>query len=164
MEDATLKVGLLLEAADAHKAAADEVLERLRQHTAGLDGVVREEIRATLIEELQDLRRHSQMATGSLRTLARHANLRVVAWGVAVALLASAIPFTLAWWLLPSPAEIVALRATRDQLSADLVRLRQQGAAVDLRRCGPQHRLCARVDRAAPRFGESADFAVLKGY
>ena len=82
----------------------------------------------------------------------------------ALVVLASAIPLALAWWLLPSAAEIAALRASRDQLSADIARLRREGAAVDLKRCGPERRLCARVDRAAPRYGEAADYVVLKGY
>ena len=164
MEDSTVKVGLLLETAEVHQAAVAETLERLRQHAAGLDAVVREEIRATLVEELQDLQRYSQLAVESLRTLARHANLRIIALGAALAILASAIPFALAWWLLPSPAEIAALHASRDQLSADIARLRGEGATVDLKHCGPERRLCARMDRAAPRYGEAADYVVLKGY
>ena len=116
MEDSTVKVGLLLEAAESHQATADEALERLRQHAAGLDAVVREEIRATLVEELQDLQRHSQLAVESLRSLARHANLRAIVLGGALVLLASAVPFALAWWLLPSAAEVAALRASRDQM------------------------------------------------
>jgi hypothetical protein len=164
MEDSTVKLGLLLEAAESHQATAAEALERLRQHAAGLDAVVREEIRATLVEELQDLRRHSGLAVESLRALARHVNLRVFALGGALVLLASAVPFALAWWLLPSAAEMAALRVSRDQLSADLAHLRREGGAVDLKHCGPERRLCARVDRAAPRYGEAADYIVLKGY
>ena len=48
-----MKLGLLMEAAQAQQGLAAQALERLREHTAGLDAVVREEIRATLIEELQ---------------------------------------------------------------------------------------------------------------
>lgn len=164
MEDGTVKVGLLLETAEVHQAAAAEALERLRLHAAGLDAVVREEIRATLVEELQDLQCYCHLAVESLRTLARHANLRSIALGGALVILASAIPFALAWWLLPSAAEIAALRASRDQLTVDIARLRGEGAMVELKHCGPERRLCARVDRAAPRYGEAADYVVLKGY
>lgn len=164
MEDGTVKMGLLLEAAESHQATAGEALERLRQHTAGLDAVVREEIRATLVEELQDLQRHSQLAVESLRSLARHANLRALALSGALVILASAIPFALTWWLQPSPTEVAALRATRDELRADVARLRREGGAVDLQHCGPDRRLCARMDRAAPRYGAAADYVVLKGY
>ena len=164
MDDSTVKVGLLLEAAQSQQATVAEALERLRQHAAGLDAVVREEIRATLVEELQDLQRHSQLAVDGLRALARGANLRSLALSGALVLLASAIPFALALWLLPSAAEVAALRASRDQLSADVTRLRGEGGAVELQHCGPQRRLCARLDRTAPRYGEAADFVVLKGY
>ena len=49
-------------------------------------------------------------------------------------------------------------------MAAGIARLRREGAAVDLKRCGPERRLCARVDRTAPRYGEAADYLVLKGY
>ena len=39
-----------------------------------------------------------------------------------------------------------------------------EGGAVDLQHCGPQRRLCARMDRAAPRYGEAADYSSFKGY
>ena len=45
MEDETLKIGLLMEAAQAQQALAETVLERLKDHMSTLDGVVRDEIR-----------------------------------------------------------------------------------------------------------------------
>jgi hypothetical protein len=164
MDDSTVKVGLLLEAAEAQQASVGAAVEALRAQAAGLDGVVREEIRATLVEELKDLSEYSQLAAASLRALTRQANRRVAVLGVTVVLLASAIPLALSWWLLPRATEIASLRASREQLSADIARLRREGAAVDLKRCGQERRLCARVDRAAPRYGEAADYLVLKGY
>jgi hypothetical protein len=79
-------------------------------------------------------------------------------------MLASAIPLSICWWLLPQPPEIASLRATRDALSSNITYLRQQGGALQLKRCGPQQRLCARVDRTAPSYGVAADYLVLKGY
>ncbi len=55
MDDTTMKFGLLMESAQTHQKLADAHLEKLRAHTRDLDGVVREEIRRTLVEELQDL-------------------------------------------------------------------------------------------------------------
>ncbi len=163
MDDGTVKIGLLLEAAESHQASAAAALEALRAHAAGLDLVVREEIRATLVEELQGLQEHCTQAAGSLRALTRHANRRLAALGAVVVLLASTIPLTLAWWLLPGPAEIAALRASRVQLSADLERLRREGGAIDLKRCGAAQRLCARVDRAAPRYGDAGGLPGAQG-
>ncbi len=50
-----MKFGLLMESAQTHQKMAEAHLEKLRAHTQELDGVVREEIRRTLIEELQEL-------------------------------------------------------------------------------------------------------------
>ncbi len=164
MEDPTVRIGLLLEAAESHQASATQALQALLAHTAGLDHVVREEIRATMVEELQDLRAQSQQAAAGLRTLARRANCRLGLLAAALVLCASTGPLALSWWLLPRPAEVAALRATHERLVTDIARLRDEGAAADLRHCGEQRRLCVRVDREAPRYGAAADYLVLKGY
>lgn len=159
-----MKLGLLMETAEAHRAFAEAALERLREHTAGLDAIVREEIRATLTEELSALGEDGRRAAQSLRALKRAASLRLAAWSIAVTALSAAIPFAAAWWVLPSRAEIASLRATRDELAGNIGRLAQQGGRVELRQCGAARRLCVRVDRGAPPFGEASDYRVLKGY
>ncbi|MGH8217806.1 MAG: hypothetical protein ACREUT_04475, partial [Steroidobacteraceae bacterium] len=65
---------------------------------------------------------------------------------------------------LPTRAEITQLRSERDSLAAQVAQLSQRGARIDLRRCGADGRLCARVERAAPRYGAGGDYYVLKGY
>jgi hypothetical protein len=164
LEDFTMKLGLLMEAAQAQQAAIATTLERLREHTAGLDSVVREEIRATLVEELAALATDSRRAAQALRGLERVANLRVAAWGVAVTTLSAVVPMGIAWWVLPSHGQLAALVARRDELAGNIVRLTQQGGRLELRRCGPERRLCVRVDRRAPIYGEASDYLVVKGY
>ena len=83
-EDETLKLGLLMEAAQAQQTLAATALDRLREHTAGLDRVVREEIRATLLEEMQALDEESRRAAEALRRLQRTANLRLILWSTTV--------------------------------------------------------------------------------
>ena len=61
-----MKVGLLMEAAETQQALAAAALEQLREHAAGLDGIVREEIRSTLIEQLGALEEDSRRAGESL--------------------------------------------------------------------------------------------------
>ena len=39
-----------------------------------------------------------------------------------------------------------------------------EGGRIDLRHCGEANRLCVRVERKAPFYGENSDYAVLKGY
>src|SRR5579863_7856981 len=53
--DAAIQLGLLMESAQAHQKLAEGQLQRLRAHTQDLDGVVRDEIRRTLVEELRAL-------------------------------------------------------------------------------------------------------------
>ena len=164
VEDETLKVGLLMEAAQAQQALAATTLDRLREHTAGLDAIVREEIRVTLIEELRALTQDSQHAAAALRRLHRSANVRLIGWGAVVLSIAATLPCALGWWLLPTRAEIEGLAARRDELSANIARLARQGGKVEFRRCGAEQRLCVRIERGAPAYGATGDFLVLKGY
>lgn len=164
MDDATLKLGLLMESAQAHQKSAEEQLKKLRAHTEDLDGVVRDEIRRTLIEELQMLSAESKRATDALRTIKRAASLRGILWSILVAVLSTGIPIAVIRWTLPSSAEVAALRARRDELAASVATLERRGGRIEWRRCGAAARLCVRVDRAAPTYGEKADYYVVGGY
>jgi hypothetical protein len=164
MEDETLKLGLLMEAAQSQHTLAATILDRLREHTAGLDAIVREEIRATLLEEMRALSEDSRLAAEALRRLQRTANLRLIAWSAAVFTLSSLVPCVIAWWLLPTRADVQTLGAKRDELIANIARLARQGGNVELRHCGTSQRLCVRVERGAPAYGEAGDFLIIKGY
>ena len=164
VEDDTMKLGLLMEAAQAQQSLATETLGQLREHAAGLDGVVRDDIRNTLVEEMHALGQDSHRAAEALRRLQRTANLRLITWSVVLLTFASLIPLALAWWVLPTRSDIEALRARRDELTANIERLTRQGGKVDLRECGQAQRVCVRVDRSAPAYGEHGEFLVVKGY
>lgn len=164
LSEDTVKFGLLMESAQSHQALATENLNRLQAHVRDLDAVVRDEIRRTLLEELQAVSVESQAAVRALSRASWHAHGRMLATGAVLVLMATAIPAGLLGWLVPSPAEIAALRSQRTDLEAALLRLRQQGALIEWRRCGEDQRLCVRVDRSAPAFGEQADYRVARGY
>ena len=164
MEDNTLKIGLLMEAAQAQQSLAETVLEKLKQHMSALDDVVRGEIRHALVEELRVLGNESQCAAQSLRRLGRAANVRMAVWSIGLTLLCTAIPMCGQWWLIPSQSEIAALRLRRDALAANVTSLEERGGRIDLRRCGGTDRLCVRVDRKAPVYGDAGDYLVVKGY
>ena len=164
LDDATLKVGLLMESAQAHQKLAEDQLERLRAHTRDLDGVVRDEIRRTLVEELRALTAEAARATRALGRVRGAGALRGAVLSGAAAVLCTVGPIGVARWALPSAAEVAVLRARRDELSANLARLEQQGGRIDWRRCGELRRLCVRVDRKAPTFGDKADYYVIAGY
>jgi len=159
-----MQLGLLMEAIEAQRTTVATALERLHEHTQGLDAIVREEIRATLIEEWRGLAEDSRRAADALRNLKRAASLRLAAWSVALMALATAIPLGFTWWMLPTRAELEGLRGARDELSRNIAHLSAQGGELQLRRCGSAQRLCVRIDRSAPTYGEGADFFVVKGY
>jgi hypothetical protein len=164
VQDETLKVGLLMEAAHAQQSLAESALERLKVHVEGLDDIVRDQIRCTLVEEIQVLGNESRSAAEALRRLGRSANARVAVWTVGITVVCSVIPLLAQWWLLPSRGELAELRAKKDELTANIARLQQRGGRVDLRRCGEADRWCVRVDRTAPVYGQSGDYFVVKGY
>jgi hypothetical protein len=164
IDDATMKAGLLMESVQAHQKLAESHLEQLRAHTRDLDSVVRDEIRRTLIEELQSLWAESKRATEALNRIRRGATVRVSLWSIVIAILCTSIPMVIMRWALPSGSDITALRARRDELSASVAILEGRGGRIDWRRCGERARLCVRVDRKAPTYGENADYFVVAGY
>jgi hypothetical protein len=164
IDDVTMKFGLLMESAQAHQKLAETHLERLRAHTEDLDGVVREEIRRTLVEELAELTAESARAVGALQRMKRAADLRGLVWAFLLAVLATAIPGVFMHWFLPSAGEIDTLRGRRDQLQASLKQLEQRGGRTEWRHCGDTARLCVRIDKSAPAYGEKGDYFVVKGY
>lgn len=164
MDDLTVRTGLLLDSVESQRAQATQVLERLQEHLAQIDDVVRDEIRATLLEELRTLAEEGRQASASLRRLRQAAHAHLGVWSAAIGLSAAAVPLALSWWLTPSAAELGALRATRAELTANLAQLTAQGGRVQLRHCGDRPRLCVRIERGAPRYGEGGEYAIVKGY
>lgn len=162
--EATLNLGLLMEAAHAQQTLAESVLEKLKNYMEGLDDIVRDEIRRTLVDEIQVLGNESRCAAEALRRLGRAANARVAGWTVGLTLVCSVIPLLAQWWLIPSQSELAGLRARKDELTASIARIEEGGGRIDLRHCGGTERLCVRVDRNAPVYGQSGDYFVVKGY
>ena len=164
MDDSTLKFGLLMESAQEHQKLAETQLERLRAHTQDLDGVVRDEIRRTMFEEIEMLTAESRRATDSLQRIRRVASVQSALWGVIVTILCAGIPVAILRWALPSASEIAALRVRRDELSASVASLERQGGRIVWRHCGEGARLCVRVDVHSPTYGAKADYYVVAGY
>ena len=162
LDDATLKMGLLMESAQTHQKLAESQLERLHAHTQGLDGVVRDEIRRTLVDELRLLSAEVSRAVRTLQRIRSGRWVREAIFCLALAVLCSAIPIVVARWVLPTAREIEDLRTRRDALAANLTRLEQQGGRIDWRQCGGSKRICVRVDRKAPAYGENGDYFVVE--
>jgi hypothetical protein len=163
MDDSTLKLGLLMESAQAHQKLAQTQLDQLVAHTQNLDAVVREEIRRTLTEELVELTAHIGHATRALGLMRRAANLRVLLASLLIVAMSTILPMFVTRMALPSAAEVDALRTRRERLEASIANLERAGGAADWRKCGSDGRLCVRVDRTAPVYGEKADYYIVKG-
>ena len=159
-----MRIGLLMESAQAHQKSAEMQLERLRLHTDELDGVVREEIRRTLIDELSMLTAESARVIKVFQKAGRGAFARTTFWGTVMALVCTGIPVAGMRWALPSESQIMALRLRRDELAASVAGLERQGGRAQWRRCGETARLCVRIDRSAPTYGEKSDYYVVAGY
>ena len=164
MDDTTMKLGLLMEAAQTHQKSADSTLRKLKDTARELATIVRDEVRSVVVEEFQSLAADSKRASAALREVQRAANVRALIWSLSLTALCSTIPLLLACWLIPSRAEIAALRAKHDELATKIASLEERGGRIDLRRCGNGGRLCVRVDRKAPTYGEQSDYLVVRGY
>jgi len=105
----------------------------------------------------------TQRAVEALQRVKRAANARVTLRTLGLTTISAGVALFVAWRVLPTRAEIAALRTERDELTSNVAVLNQRGARADLRRCGTGH-LCVRVDLRAPRYGESSDYLIIKGY
>lgn len=160
----TLKLGLMMETAQAHQQLVDQSLTQLQAHAQGLDAVVRDEIRRTFADECGALVQEARAATEALLDLRRSASRRLAWWSLMCAAVSAGATLLVLERLLPSDAQMASLRAQRAQLSAVVAQLAATGGRIDLRRCGEAQRLCVRVDRRAPAYGDAADYFVIKGY
>jgi hypothetical protein len=163
-DDDSVRLGLLMETAHTHQELIDGSLKRLQAHTQGLDEVLRDEIRRAFIAEFGHLIEESARTADALRSLGRAVTVKAAWRGALIgALPCIAATLLLSWWL-PSPNQIGTLRIEQQRLSASIAALADSGARMDLRRCGERSRLCVRIDRRAPAYGERADYLVVLGY
>ena len=163
MDQDSVKLGLLMETAQTHQKLAEAAIDKLSEHTQALEAVARDQIQRALVDALKTVHAEAQRAVEALQKIKRAANARVTLWTLGLTVISAAIALFIAWWGLPTPAEIARLRTERDELSSKLAVLVQRGARADLRRCGSGH-VCVRVDLSAPRYGEGLDYMVIKGY
>ena len=159
----SVKLGLLMETAQTHQKLAETAIEKLGQHTQSLEAAVRDQIQRAVVDALKTVHADAQRAVEALQKMKRAANVRVTLWTLGLTVISTAIALFIAWWVLPTRAEISRLRTERDELASNIAVLNQRGARADLRRCGAG-RVCVRVDLNAPRYGESSDYMVIKGF
>lgn len=154
-------------AATAEPCGPEELAERtwlqLQGRLETLDGVVREELRRAFVGECGELIEEAQAAARVFRRLRVEVGRRLIWGGLIAAALWSAMALLGLSWLLPSPAQLRALQARRDQLQADVRLLTSQRGRLQLARCGRQQQLCVRVNRRAPAYGDAGDYLIVAG-
>lgn len=163
MDQDSVKLGLLIEAAQAHQKLAEAAIEKLNNQSQDLEPLLTDQIQRALGVALKTLSAETQSAVEALRNVSRAANPRAVLWALGSTGSAAAVALFVAWWVLPTRSQIAALRNERDELVNNIATLSQRGGRADLRRCGTGH-LCVRVDLEAPRYGQRSDYLVVKGY
>jgi hypothetical protein len=163
MDQDSVKLGLLIEASQTQQKFAEAAIETLNKQTQGVEALVRDQIQHALADGLKSLHVETKGAVEALQRVKRTANARTALWALGVTGAAASIALFVGWWVLPTSTEIAALRNERDELVSNIAILNQRGARADLRRCGTGH-LCVRVDLRAPRYGESSDYLIIKGY
>jgi len=163
MDQDSVKLGLLMETAERQQKLAEAAIGQLTEQTQGLVAGARDQIHRAVVEEMTLVRGETQRAVEALQRVKRAANARVTLWTMGLTAISVCIALFVAWWVLPTRAEIAALRAERDALASNVAALNQRGARADLRRCGSGH-LCVRVDTSAPRYGDQRDYFIIRGY
>jgi hypothetical protein len=163
MDQDSVKLGLLMETAEKHQKLAEAAIGKLKEQAQGLEAVVRDLIRRAVLEEITIVQGETPRAVEALLRVKRAANARVTLWTIGLTAISAGIALFVAWWVLPTRAEIAELRTERDELASTVAVLKQQGARADLRLCGTG-RLCVRVDINAPRYGDQKDYFVIRGY
>ena len=148
MDDATMKFGLLMESAQAHRKLAETHLDKLRAHTGpGQRGTRRNTANADRGAANADC---GKLAGG--RVLGGSDAAPACASGFPEHRgrdsLRAAIPLAIARWFCPRSPKSPGLRARRDELTANVSGW-NSGGRIDWRRCGETRRLCVRVDRGA---------------
>jgi len=159
-----LQAGLLMESAQAQQSMAEEQMRRLQAHIRDLDAVVRAEIRRTMLEEMHAVAGEARNAVQALQRVRRAASLSSALWSIGVLAVGTTVPIGIISYLVPTAPEIQKLRDERASLRASVADLERSGGRAQWRRCGDSQRLCVRVDRSAPVFGDHADFLIVKGY
>jgi len=154
----------IIESLREQERASRAAFERLGALAESVDSRIREELRAAFVEEFQALGSAALRAEEALQRVRRVASVRMAAWALGVTIGCAGLSIAVAWVVLPSRAQLAQLRGERDALLAGVEQLEGRGGKIDLRRCGAARRLCVRIERTAPAFGEHADYLIVKGY
>jgi hypothetical protein len=151
-------MGRILETVHAQQSQLYDMLASLETRSRDLDASVGEAVQRALTQPA------GLRATEKLAQVQRAATTRYARWSFGVVSGCALVPALLSWMLMPSRTQLLQSRQSYEQLLAGVAQLSHEGGRIELRHCGAANRLCVRVDRKSPFYGESGDFMVLRGY
>jgi hypothetical protein len=151
-------LGRVLETVHAQQSQIHGLLAHLDTRSRDLDSALGEAVQRAFRDAA------GLQAATKLSQVHRATGVRFARWSFGVVSACALVPTILTWMLMPSRAQLTQARQSLDQLSAGITRMSREGGRIDLRHCGEANRLCVRVERKAPFYGENSDYAVLKGY
>jgi hypothetical protein len=152
------EIGRILETVHAQQSQLHGMLASLDSRARDLDSTVGEAVQRAFMDAA------GLRAAEKLTQVHRATGIHFARWSFAIVSACALVPAALSWLLMPSPTRLFQARQTADQLSARVALLSREGGRIDLRQCGEARRLCVRVDRKTPFYGENADYMILKGY
>src|SRR5690348_7570475 len=114
MDQDSVKLGLLMETAERHQKLAEAAIGQLSEQAQGLVTVARDQIHRAVVDEMTIVRAETQRAIEALQRVKRAANARVTLWTMGLTATSASIALFVAWWILPTRAEVATLRAERD--------------------------------------------------
>jgi hypothetical protein len=152
------ELGPMLETVHAQQTKIHGLLASLETRARDLDSTVGEAVQRAFMDAA------GLRAAATLSQVHRATGVRFARWCFGVVSVCALVPVLLSWWLMPSPSQVLRARQSQDELAARVAQLSREGGHMDLRHCGAAQRLCVRVDRKAPLYGEGADFMIVKGY
>jgi hypothetical protein len=158
IESAPLDQGGTLEIVHAQQSQIHGLLATLDSRWKDLDASLGEAVQRAFMDAA------GLRAAEKLSQVHRATGMRFARWSFGVVLACALVPTCLSWLLMPSRTQLLQARQTLDQLSAGVSQLSREGGRIQLRHCGEANRLCVRVDRKSPFYGENADYVILKGY
>jgi hypothetical protein len=157
-EAAPVDLGRILETVHAQQSQIHGMLATLDSRSRELDTTLGDTVQRAFMDAA------GLRAAQTLSQVHRATGVRFARWSFGVVSACALVPTLMTWILMPSRGQVIQARQTFDQLSAAVAQLSREGGRIDLRHCGAANRLCVRVDRKSPFYGESADYMVLKGY
>lgn len=155
IEEQEIRFAATLEALEQEHERVRQLGEALEKMPAqlrqGIETATREAVHGALKAVHADIERARDVVVDIQRL-----SLWRAAWQHAMVFVLTLVITVLAVWLYAgSPSELAARRADVATAEARLADLNRRGAKIKLQVCGPERRLCVRVDESAERFGDA---------